>query len=238
MKLEKVDSHLDACGIAEADPESNTISAQYIMPSTQRAPQKTLERLPHLSYSLYKDNALRRKLSELGISSAGSRPTLERRHGEWVTLWNANCDASKPRRKRELLDELNVWERTQGARIALSNNGLDAGSQVMRKDFDGAGWATKHDTSFQDLIASARRKIPVKPEAKLSSSAEVGQLGGERIAGGIALENESEKEAANGEMTFEDIAVKGTLCQNGVSELDISAHGERVGQSCGISSNP
>jgi len=33
----------------------------------------------------------------------------------------------------------------------------------MRKDFDGAAWGAKHDQSFQDLIANARKNIRQKP---------------------------------------------------------------------------
>jgi len=78
---------------------------------------------------------------------------------EWVTLWNANCDASRPRKKIDLLHELDVWERTQGARVSSSNSGINPASQILHKDFDGAGWAAKHDISFQNLIASARKNL-------------------------------------------------------------------------------
>lgn len=122
-------------------------------------PSKKPDRLPQLNYSLFKDTALRKKLQELGISAQGSRPLLERRHTEWVTLWNANCDASRPRKKIDLLHELDVWERTQGARVPSSNSGINPANQILHKDFDGAGWAAKHDLSFQNLIASARKNL-------------------------------------------------------------------------------
>jgi E3 ubiquitin-protein ligase RAD18 len=122
-------------------------------------PSKKPDRLPQLNYSLFKDTALRKKLQELGISAQGSRPLLERRHTEWVTLWNANCDASRPRKKIDLLHELDTWERTQGARVPSSNSGINTANQILHKDFDGAGWAAKHDLSFQNLIASARKNL-------------------------------------------------------------------------------
>lgn len=81
-----------------------------------------------------------------------------RRHTEWVNLWNANCDSSKPRSKRELLQELDVWERTQGGNAPNQGGTAIGGSSVMRKDFDGAGWAANHDAEFKQLIASAQRK--------------------------------------------------------------------------------
>jgi len=123
----------------------------------QTRPQ-TLERLPKLSYSILKENALRKKVSELGLNSTGPKSLLERRHTEWVNLWNANCDSLRPKSKRELLQDLDAWERSQGGSVMNSFGPSNLGSNVMKKDFDGAGWAKSHDEEFQKLILNARRK--------------------------------------------------------------------------------
>lgn len=80
---------------------------------------------------------------------------LEKRHTEWVNLWNANCDSSSPRSKREVLQELDLWERSQGT-LAPTSSG--PGSTLMKKDFDGSAWAASHDSEFRQLIKNARRK--------------------------------------------------------------------------------
>ena len=121
-----------------------------------------MERLPQLNYSLLKDTALRKKLSELGISNGGPKDLLIRRHTEWVNLVNANCDASKPKTKRELVHELESWDRTQGRQILNNCNGAGSTSSVMSKDFDGAAWAIDHGNNFQTLITQARRKVKSK----------------------------------------------------------------------------
>ncbi len=121
-----------------------------------------MERLPQLNYSLLKENALRKKLSEIGIPNGGPRALLVRRHTEWVNLVNANCDSTRPRSKRELLHELDVWDKTQGRQILNSSTGGSSTSSVMNKDFDGAAWAASHDEDFQSLIAKARRKTNPK----------------------------------------------------------------------------
>ncbi len=123
-----------------------------------------MERLPQLNYSLLKDNALRRKFSEIGIPSSGPRPLLIRRHTEWINLVNANCDSTKPRSKRELLHELDIWDRTQGRQMLSASNGGGSATTVMNKDFDGAAWAASHDQDFKSLIAKARRKAAPKSE--------------------------------------------------------------------------
>lgn len=121
-----------------------------------------MERLPQLNYSLLKENALRKKLSEIGIPNGGPRALLVRRHTEWVNLVNANCDSTRPRSKRELLHELDVWDKTQGRQILNSSTGGSSTSSVMNKDFDGAAWAASYDEDFQSLIAKARRKTNPK----------------------------------------------------------------------------
>lgn len=136
-----------------------------------------MERLPQLNYPLMKDTALRKKLGELGIPSTGPKILLTRRHTEWINLVNANCDSSKPKNKRELLQDLETWDRTQGRQIVNSSAGLNS-SSIMNKDFDGASWAVKHGNDFQNLILQARQKakskkeIPNSPEGSSEESRE------------------------------------------------------------------
>jgi E3 ubiquitin-protein ligase RAD18 len=109
---------------------------------------------------MIKENPLRKKLTDAGLSAAGNRPLLERRYTEWITLWNANCDAAKPKSKGELKRELDIWEKTQGGRVTASSSS-QMGALIKDKDFDGKAWSTKHDSDFQQLIANARRKVKV-----------------------------------------------------------------------------
>lgn len=111
-------------------------------------------RLPGLNYALLKEAALKKKLQDIGIPAWGKKELLIRRHTEWLHLWNSNCDASESRRKskRELLKELDTWERTQGGHANTTE------SKIMRKDFDGQGYASTHRNEFDALIANARKK--------------------------------------------------------------------------------
>ena len=123
---------------------------------TSRTNVKPPERLPQLNYSLMKDVALRKKLSELGIPTTGPRSLLVRRHAEWINIVNANADSSRPKSKREMLRELDIWDRSTGRSIASSGNELNNAGSIMRKDFDGAAWSANHSSDFQDLISKAR----------------------------------------------------------------------------------
>lgn len=150
-------SHLESCPGPASEPKQPEHNAIAQLGATQRQHNKTLERLPALSYGMLKDNALRKKMAELGISNQGSRQLLEKRHKEWVTLWNANCDAARPKKRGELLQDLDMWERTQGSRAPTSGKALQNAVIIKDKDFDGSAWAAKHDTSFKDLIANAKK---------------------------------------------------------------------------------
>lgn len=170
MKPWQVDKHIDTSCPGSPQPAAPASRAQREMtgsfaprppaPSSHAmgppAAARPPERLPALNYSILKDQALRKKLVELGLSTSGSRQLFERRHKEWVTIWNANCDSARPKTRMELLHDLDVWERTLGGRapVTLSTH---RGAQIRDKDFDGTAWAAKHDTSFKDLIANARR---------------------------------------------------------------------------------
>ncbi|KAK2753141.1 E3 ubiquitin-protein ligase rad18 [Arachnomyces sp. PD_36] len=161
MKNEAVFSHLDSCTGSAPQPKaqppirSATDSTQSSLqpPPTTKPP----ERLPKINYSLLRDNVLKKKLRELGIPDWGAKPLLQKRHTEWMNLWNANCDSRIPKPKRELLRELDVWERAQGGR-APAPAGSNASNSVMRKDFDSAAWSASHEDNFKKLIENAKMK--------------------------------------------------------------------------------
>ncbi|KAF3483314.1 postreplication repair E3 ubiquitin-protein ligase rad18 [Arthroderma uncinatum] len=108
-----------------------------------------------INYALFKDNSLRKKLKELGIPDSGPKPILQKRHTEWMNLWNANCDAINPKSKRDLLRDLDMWERTQGG-LAVSQSSSRSNSSIMKKDFDVSAWSETHDDDYRKLIANAR----------------------------------------------------------------------------------
>ncbi|GLI74140.1 E3 ubiquitin-protein ligase rad18 [Penicillium ochrochloron] len=168
MKNEAVFAHLDKC---TGDPGPAPKPATNSAPAKQSSfgllqvqsrqppisPSKPLERLPAMNYSLLKDNQLRKKFRDLGIPDWGPRQLLQRRHTEWMNLWNANCDSTFPKTKKDLLRELDIWERTQGG-FAPSQSSLMPTNTVMAKDFDAAQWSVNHETDFKRLIANARKK--------------------------------------------------------------------------------
>ena len=115
-----------------------------------------------MNYSLLKESALRRKMADLGLRGDGTKALLVKRHTEWVNLVNANCDSKTPKSKKDLLRELDVWDRTHGRHI-VNNPSMNTYS-ISHKDFDSNAWATNHGQDFKKLIAEARQTRQAKRE--------------------------------------------------------------------------
>ena len=178
MKIESVEPHLDRCEDEKAaakraksrTPVAGLSSSRTSTRNTPRVAPRPQDRISELNYSLLKEGPMRKKMDELGLPGFGSKQLMVRRHTEWVNLWNANCDSSNPRSKRELLQDLDTWERTQGGRAPVTNQGYG----IMRKDFDGDGWANKNKVDFARLIADAKRKKATSaPEADKKEAGDV-----------------------------------------------------------------
>ncbi|CAG7937041.1 unnamed protein product [Penicillium nalgiovense] len=172
MKEEAVFPHLNVHQQEEDSPNKTPTKAASFG-SLKGAPQRGLnlpskqpERLPAINYSILKDNALRKKLRDLGIPDWGQKQLLQRRHTEWMNLWNANCDSKHPKSKRVLLQELDIWERTQGGH-ATGPSPFTTSNNVMRKDFDASEWSNNHDDDFKRLIANARKKSEAKAQKSI-----------------------------------------------------------------------
>ncbi|KPM40102.1 hypothetical protein AK830_g6487 [Neonectria ditissima] len=170
MKDWQVFKHLEGCPGPTSPKQrkaGESSSSSFGVGQLQRQQTKPVERLPALNYSMLKEQALRKKMADLGISNQGPRVLLERRHKEWITLWNANCDAARPKNRGKLLQDLDIWERTQGGRAPVTGRAVQSAAVIKDKDFDGAAWASKHDSSFKDLIANARKsRMEAKKKAE------------------------------------------------------------------------
>jgi E3 ubiquitin-protein ligase RAD18 len=168
MKVEAVDPHIDRCEEEQKEKEKKKAQSSMQLRQPARSNHSTnngsgsnqprsrpQDRINQLHYSSMKDSQFSKKLKDLGIPAWGSKQLMINRHREWVNIWNANCDSASPRTQRELLRDLDTWERTQGGRApgpnALSTN-------IMRKDFDGAAYSRNHQDDFSKLIEEARRK--------------------------------------------------------------------------------
>ncbi|CAG8979000.1 hypothetical protein HYALB_00009902 [Hymenoscyphus albidus] len=154
VKEASINSHIDR-GCPDEPAKFNVSKKASILPAKGKAPEKRPERLAQVHYATMKDAVLRKKLAEHSIPTWGTKAEMQRRFTEWITLWNANCDATHPKSKAELRGELDVWERTQGAHASQMNS---SGAQIRSKDFDRDAWSNRNDDTFKQLIAEAKKK--------------------------------------------------------------------------------
>jgi E3 ubiquitin-protein ligase RAD18 len=124
----------------------------------QEASKPPLERLSFLSYDMMKEPVLKKKLQQLGILATGSKALMKKRHMFWVDLWNANVDSDNPRLRKELIRDLETWEKSLGGRSKTSN-------EVMQKDFDRQGYSARNGDQFKDLVAQARESAKARSKA-------------------------------------------------------------------------
>ncbi|KAF9972439.1 E3 ubiquitin-protein ligase rad18 [Actinomortierella ambigua] len=70
--------------------------------------------LPKLAYGVLTEKQLRKKLQELGLATHGDKALMQKRHAEYLTRYNANCDALRPFSDRELKRQMVEWEQAYG----------------------------------------------------------------------------------------------------------------------------
>ncbi|KAF9339042.1 E3 ubiquitin-protein ligase rad18 [Linnemannia elongata] len=88
---------------------NGTVPRQPKFTPTPAAPEP--KRIPKLTYSLLNDKQLRKKLQELGLQTNGDKTLMAKRHAEYTTIFNANCDSTRPKPLAELMKAMQVWER-------------------------------------------------------------------------------------------------------------------------------
>lgn len=118
-----------------------------------------IERITFLAYDMLKEPQFKKKLQQLGITATGSKALMKKRHMYWVDLWNSNADSDNPKGRRELLKDLDAWERSLGGR---SNAGQV--HPTMQKEFDRQGYIAENGNQYKDLIAQARQTIKTRPK--------------------------------------------------------------------------
>ena len=73
--------------------------------------------LASVHYGSLKRAQLRQLCAKYNLSTSGSEKELKERHMEFITLYNADCDATNPRSYAELAKEVEVRERSRQVRL-------------------------------------------------------------------------------------------------------------------------
>ncbi|KAG5312106.1 RAD18 ligase, partial [Acromyrmex insinuator] len=155
-----INKHLDDCLRRE-----NT----KVEPKKSESKRKPL---PKLVYSLMKDNVIRKRLKELGLSSQGDKKALTNRLQRYTVLYNAECDKTYPRPIPELIkqceEEEDLEKKVQKSNSIFSNVTRNTEDNIVeqkrkqylttnKESFDKLIVKIKHDNGPQKI--SVRRSI-------------------------------------------------------------------------------
>ncbi|KAG0196047.1 E3 ubiquitin-protein ligase rad18, partial [Mortierella sp. GBA30] len=91
-------------------------------------------RIPKLTYSLLNDKQLRKKLQELELPTHGDKQLMQKRHAEYVTIFNANCDATRPQPVAQLKKAMEAWERAYELDMAAKEEAKEAQRRVQEQE--------------------------------------------------------------------------------------------------------
>ncbi|KAG0268968.1 E3 ubiquitin-protein ligase rad18 [Linnemannia exigua] len=97
--------------IMQWQPQSTSNGVTPRQPMFTPKPAVEPKRIPKLTYSVLNDKQLRKKLQELGLPTNGDKTLMQKRHAEYTTIFNANCDSSRPKSTAELKKAMQAWER-------------------------------------------------------------------------------------------------------------------------------
>jgi hypothetical protein len=109
--------------LVENSLEPNEKNAASVSNGAKRQP------LASVHYGSLKKTQLRQLCAKYGLSTSGSENDLKERHMEFVTLHNADSDATCPRSYSELAEE--VGRRDMSRKVRLCECGYNSVEQVI-----------------------------------------------------------------------------------------------------------
>ncbi|GBN21806.1 E3 ubiquitin-protein ligase RAD18 [Araneus ventricosus] len=114
--------------------------------------------LPKLVYHLLSDKEIRKKLKEHGLSTSGDKQTLIRRHKNFVTLFNANCDSLDPKSIEDLVLEIERQEIEERANSAPKQIQVNKKSDISHIEKEQQTYVKQHQSQFNSLINDIQQR--------------------------------------------------------------------------------
>ena len=155
-----VNQHLDKC-LAEQKGELKPT----VQPKLNR-----MEPMKQPIYFLLKDNEIKKRLREHGLSTSGARKTLENRLKSYIALWNAQCDLEKPLTKMEIVMRVHRDEKKlQHVKVNKPPPLLDYDCKTDPEEIESKqkAYVEENKDHFSKLIAKAKASKEGKPSTSL-----------------------------------------------------------------------
>ncbi|KAG0224369.1 E3 ubiquitin-protein ligase rad18 [Actinomortierella wolfii] len=144
-------------------------SSSSSSPATNGSVTKYPERkplLPKLAYGVLTEKQLRKKLQELGLATHGDKALMQKRHAEYLTRYNANCDALRPFSESELKRQMVEWERAYEMNLQAREQQRRAQEQLQRQVQE-----------EQQLLRLSQESISLSQDAAVTSAATTAGVG-------------------------------------------------------------
>ncbi|GFU28314.1 e3 ubiquitin-protein ligase RAD18 [Nephila pilipes] len=114
--------------------------------------------LPKLVYHLLSDKEIKKKLKQYGLSVTGERQALIRRHKNFITLYNANCDSLEPKAVEDLVTEIERQEIEERLNSAPKQIQIHKKSDISDIEKEYQTYAKQHQSQFNDLIHDIQQR--------------------------------------------------------------------------------
>ena len=101
----------------DSSDNHNRIDCERIQPSVENQPKIKLQRKTVLSYHSMKRKNLVELCNKEGLPTNGTDEELKKRHSEFITLYNSECDAEYPRSVSDLIKE--IKKRESGVKVGF-----------------------------------------------------------------------------------------------------------------------
>jgi len=159
----------DSLSCVTQDPCSSkaACSSSSLMTKGSNALIQTFQKrkpLTKLVYSVMPEKELRRRLKEWNLSTKGDKPSLVKRHQDFVMLYNAQCDAAKPMTAAQVAKEVEkaekMREKEASSLVEASTSGLRFDKNQSEEDMDKTRqkYLSEHQNDFGKLIADIRKR--------------------------------------------------------------------------------
>lgn len=165
-----------ASGTSTGFGGAGAVQTSIFKTQSSPAPRHQYTKLPKPGTTNIKLRDLKARLQKLGIPTHGTTQSeLVQREAEWITLWNANCDARCPKSKAALLRDLDAAMRNkllaEASSSSSSSNGAGGNSpggiasKKRKYTAESArAYSKRENNTFKELAKRARASFKKKEQ--------------------------------------------------------------------------
>lgn len=167
------------------------------------------------------EKELRQRLKEWNLSTKGDKASLVRRHQDFVMLYNAQCDSTKPKTAAQIAKEVEKAEKTRAKEASslteASTSGLRFEKNQSEEDRNKARqkYLDEHDQEFDKLIADIKKRRQGKRKKTATKTSAYERLDLKKDEPGDDLAQSENNESRN---------TKGSDGDKEISDADTEMH--------------